>query len=160
TALEALTEGCYYLTVERNRYRFSLKENLNKRFADRRATIPPEQVEEHIRTEVQKVFAAGVGAERVYFPEKTIQVADRPAVTLVVLPPEQSLQDEKVTMQFIETMTREYGTSGRTFKSALIFCVPESPDPLREDARKLLAWEAIEDDELKLDETQIHQLDE
>ena len=40
TALEALTEGCYYLTVERNRYRFSLKENLNKRFADRRATIP------------------------------------------------------------------------------------------------------------------------
>ena len=32
TALEALTEASYYLTVERNRYRFSLKENLNKRF--------------------------------------------------------------------------------------------------------------------------------
>ncbi len=32
TALEALTEGCYYLAVERNRYHFSLKENLNKRF--------------------------------------------------------------------------------------------------------------------------------
>ena len=36
TALEALTEASYYLTVDRNRYRFSLKENLNKRFADRR----------------------------------------------------------------------------------------------------------------------------
>jgi hypothetical protein len=57
-------------------------------------------------------------------------------------------------------MTREYGTSARTFKSALIFSVPESPDALREDARKVLAWEAIEDDDLKLDESQLHQLGE
>ena len=48
TALEALTDSCYYLAVERNRYHFSLKENLNKRFADRRATIQPPEVEEHI----------------------------------------------------------------------------------------------------------------
>jgi len=160
TALEALTESCYYLAVERNRYHFSLKENLNKRFCDRRATIPSAQVEEHIQGEIQKVFSAGVGAERIYFPEKTIQVADRPAVTLVVLAPDQSLQDEKATRPFVETMTREYGTSARTFKSALIFCVPESPDALREDARKVLAWEAIDDDDLKLDESQLHQLGE
>ena len=160
TALESLTEGCYYLTVERNRYHFSLKENLNKRFADRRATIPPPQIEEHIRTEVQKVFAAGAGAERVYYPEKTIQVADRPTVTMVVMAPDQSLQDEKATTQFVETMTREYGNSSRTFKSALIFCVPESSDTLRDDARKVLAWEAIDDDDLKLDESQVHQLEE
>ena len=160
TALEALTEGCYYLAVERNRYHFSLKENLNKRFADRRATIPPAQVEEQIRDEIQKTFSAGSGLERVYFAEKTIQIADRPTVTLVVLSPDQSLQDEKATASFVENMIREYGTSSRTFKSAVIFCVPESPDTLREDARKVLAWEAIEDDDLKLDETQVHQLAE
>jgi hypothetical protein len=160
TALEALTEGCYYLAVERNRYHFSLKENLNKRFADRRATIPPAQVEEQIRDEIQKTFSAGSGLERVYFAEKTIQIADRPTVTLVVLSPDQSLQDEKATASFVENMIREYGTSSRTFKSAVIFCVPESPDALREDARKVLAWEAIEDDDLKLDETQVHQLAE
>jgi hypothetical protein len=34
------------------------------------------------------------------------------------------------------------------------------PDALREDARKVLAWEAIDDDDLKLDETQVHQLAE
>jgi Protein of unknown function (DUF499) len=160
TALEALTESCYYLAVERNRYHFSLKENLNKRFCDRRATIPSAQVEEHIHGEIQKVFSAGVGAERVYFPEKTIQVADRPAVTLVVLAPDQSLQNEKATASFVETMMREYGTSARTFKSALIFCLPESPDALRENARRVLAWEAIEHDELKLDDSQFDQLDE
>ena len=160
TALEALTEGCYYLAVERNRYHFSLKENLNKRFADRRATIPPAQVEEQIREEIQKAFSAGSGLERLYFTEKSIQIADRPVVTLVVLPPEQSLQDEKGTSAFVENMIREYGNSSRTFKSAVIFCVPEAPDTLRDDARKVLAWEAIEDDDLKLDETQVHQLAE
>lgn len=161
TALEALTEGCYYLAVERNRYRFSLKENLNKRFADRRATISPAQVDERVREDIQKVFSAGGGFDApVYFPEKTIQVPDRPSVTLIVLSPEQSLQDEKPTMHLMETITREHGNSARTFKSALIFCVPEALDQICEDARKVLAWEAIEDDDLKLDEAQRDQLEE
>ncbi len=162
TTLEALTEAAYYLTVERNRYRFSLKENLNKRFADRRANIRTEAVHERICEEIQKVFAAGSGVERVFFPDKTTQVPDRPAVTLVVLPPETSLADDKNTSRFVESVTREHGNSARTFKSALIFCVPESPDALGDEARKVLAWEDIDDEagELNLDETQIRQLDE
>ena len=160
TVLEALAENCYYLAVERNRYHFSLKENLNKRFADRRATIQPAEIEEHTRAEIQKLFSAGMGIERIYFPEKTIQIADRPCLTIVVLSPDQCLQDEKATMVYIEKMTREYGTSSRTFKSALVFCVPETAGVLREDARKELAWEAIDDDDLRLDEGQIRQLAE
>ncbi len=162
TALEALTDACYYLTVERNRYRFSLKENLNKRFADRRATIQPAAVEERVREEIQKVFAPSSGVERIFFPERSNQVPDRPAVTLVVLPPEQSLHDEKATAQFVETVTREAGSSNRTFKSALIFCVPDAPDTLCDEARKVLAWEDIDEEaaDLKLDDTQVRQLDE
>ena len=59
-------------------------------------------------------------------------------------------------------MTREYGTSARTFKSALVWCVPDSSSILRDDARKFLAWEAIldEKDELKLDDVQRRQLAE
>lgn len=162
TALEALTDACYYLTVERNRYRFSLKENLNKRFADRRATIQPAAVEERVREEIQKVFGAGGGVERIFFPEKSNQVPDRPAVTLIVLPPEQSLQDEPATARFVDGVLREAGQSGRTFKSALLFCVPDAPDALGDEARKVLAWEDIDDEvpDLKLDDTQIRQLDE
>ena len=82
TVIEALSEACYYLSVERNRYRFGLRENLNKRFADRRATIQPKDLEEQIRTSIQKEFATGVGIERVQFPEKTSEVPDHAAVTL------------------------------------------------------------------------------
>ena len=162
TALEALGQAAYYLTVERNRYRFSLRENLNKRFADRRATIQTAAVEERVREEIQKVFTAGGGAERIFFPEKSNQVPDRAAVVLVVLPPAHSLQDENTTTQFVETVLRESGQSGRTFKSALIFCVPEAPDALSDEARKVLAWEDINEEapDLKLDDTQIRQLDE
>src|SRR5262249_25946229 len=35
TVLEALASSCYYLTSERNRYRFGLSPNLNKLLADR-----------------------------------------------------------------------------------------------------------------------------
>ena len=163
TVLDALSEACYFLTVEKTKYRFSLLPNLNKLLADRRATIQPPKIEERVKTEIQKTFAAMPsnisGIERIYFPERSNQIPDRAILTFVVLSPDQSIQDEKGTRQFINEMTREYGTSARTFKSALIWCVPGNPAILYEEARKLLAWEDIEDelDELHLDETQKHQ---
>ena len=162
TVLETLGTSCYYLSVERNRYRFSLSPNLNKLLADRRASIQPPRIEERVRSEVQKVFAARSGMERVFFPEKSSQVPDRAALTFVILAPDQSMQDEKKTTQLVDSMTREYGTSARTFKSALIWCVPDTASVIREEARKVLAWEDIydEEDELRLDEGQKRQLAE
>jgi predicted AAA+ superfamily ATPase len=162
TVLEALTESCYYLTVERNRYHFSFKENLNKRYADRRANVRIEAIDERVRAEIQKVFAAGTGVERIYYPERSNQVPDRATLALVVLAPEQSMEDEKRTKALVESILRESGTSARTFKSALIFCAAQSAAPLREDARRLLAWNEIHEDlpGMSIDETQRHQLEE
>ena len=162
TVLETLSTNCYFLSVEKNRYRFSFTPNLNKLLADRRATIQEPQIKECVRSEVQKIFSAGAGVERIYFPEKSGQIPDRPALTFVIIAPEQSLQDNGKLTQSIEAMTKEYGTSARTFKSALIWCVPETTTMLRDEARKLLAWEAIDDEAgtLKLDEVQKRQLAE
>jgi hypothetical protein len=158
TALEGLTDACYYLTSERNRYYFSLKENLNKRFADRRASIRPDDIEARVKDEVQKAFPALQGLDRKFFPDKSAQIPDVPIITLVVVAPEHSLQDDQFVSGQIETMTREYGKSARTYKSALIWLVPDSAGPLREAARKLLAWEDIQNEALKLDEAQQKQL--
>src|SRR5262249_13183230 len=59
----------------------------------------------------------------------------------------------------IEAMTREYGQSARTYKSALLWIVPDTAGHLRDEARKLLAWGGIQDEELPLDEAQQKQLD-
>jgi len=162
TALEALTDSCYYLTVERNRYHFSFRENLNKRYADRRANIRADTISERVREEITKVFSGQSPLERVFFPERSNQVPDRAALTLVVLSPEQSLEDESKTKAFVDSIVRESGTSGRAFKSALIFTVPQNPTQTREDARRLLAWEEIQAElpEINVDDAQRSQLGE
>jgi hypothetical protein len=114
-----------------------------------------------VRAEVQKVFATGSGIERTYFPEKSNHVSDRPVLTLYVLAPEHAIQDER-TLPMIEAMTREAGTSGRTYKSALIWSVAENAAGLQEEARKLIAWEDIQSEagDLRLDDSQRRQLEE
>lgn len=158
TVLEELRTNCYFLTSQNNRYRFSLTPNLNKLLSDRRANIKAPRIAERVRTEVQKVFAQQAGVERVYFPERTNQVPDRPAITLVVLAPDQPLRDRE-TLTFVEQVTKECGTSGRTYKSALIWCIPDDATSLDDEARRLLAWEDIDTEESdRLDDTQRHQL--
>jgi len=160
TALEALTDACYYLDVERNQYCFSLKENLNKRFADRRAGVKPDEIEKRVQEEVHKVFPVVEGVERVFSPQKSNQVADRPVITFAIVGPEQSLQDDPDILTKIDAMTRESGTSARTYKSALIWLVPESSATMLSEARKLLAWMDIDDEDLNLDDVQQKHLTE
>ena len=162
TVLEALTDACYYLTVERNHYHFSFKENLNKRYADRRANIKETAINDCVRAEIRKVFSASNGIEPVFFPEKSGQVPDKPLLTLVVLSPEQSTEDDKRTRSLIEETIREHGASARTYKSGLVFVVAQSAGPLCEDARRALAWEEIQKElpGISVDKTQITQLED
>lgn len=161
TVLEALTETSYFLNVEKNRYRYGLTPNLNKLLAERKGGIATAKIEEKVKAEIQKAFPQMAGIERSFFPEKSAQISDRPVVTLAIVAPDQS-RGEPDTERVLDTMTREYGSSARTFKSALIWCVAESADMLRDKARESLAWEDIQDEarELQLDESQTRQLQE
>jgi hypothetical protein len=62
----------------------------------------------------------------------------------------------------VTTATRECGATSRTFKSALIWVIADDSALLRQAARTLLAWQAIDDekDALRLDESQHRQLEE
>ncbi|MCL4466049.1 MAG: DUF499 domain-containing protein [Chloroflexi bacterium] len=161
STLDALTDGCYYLSTERNRFRYSLTPNLNKVLTDRRAAIASPAIEERIKQEVQSVFKAGpAGLSRSYFPDKSSQIPDRPALTLIVMTPDQGLADLG-TRKLIEGLIREHGQAGRTFKSALIFSVAESSHEAQSNARNLLAWEDIQTDNdtlKRLDDSQMRQL--
>ncbi len=159
TVLDSLIDSCYYLTAEKNRYRFTLQENLNKRFADRKANVKAPVIEEIIQDAIQRVFPATEGIERVFFPEKSSQIADKPVITFIIMSPDYAVQDGDDARGIIETMTREHGKSARTYKSALIWIVPESSGLLREEARNLIAWTDIADEKLNLDDAQKRQLE-
>src|SRR5262249_3448421 len=75
--------------------------------------------------------------------------------------PEMSLEDEARTLRTIEQLTREHGSSSRTFKNALVWCVADNGAALHDEARKVLAWQDIEDEyRTSLDDSQQRQLDE
>ena len=136
--------------------------NLNKLLTDRRSGVSTRDIDERVKQVVQEAFKTRPsGLEWSPFPDKSGQVSDRPALTLVVMSPSHGHGDP-ATLKLIDQIVREHGQSGRTFKSALIFAVAENDDALRDEARKLLAWEDIQDDDetvKRLDEGQRRLLD-
>jgi hypothetical protein len=129
-----------------------MRPNLTQVLADRRAAVSGDpRIDEYVRAEIVKQF--GQTAEGVTlrpFPTDSGKIPNQPALTVVVLPPEQSLAEQDATLALVERWTREYGSSARTFKSALVWAVADGPARLRGEAQKLLAWESIEDDEAEL----------
>jgi hypothetical protein len=157
--IQSLLDSCYYLTAVNNKFKYSIHENLIKRFSDRRASIQPPAINELVETEIRKVFDKGNGFEKVMFPERNNQVTDRPVLSLVVMHPSKRNADAE-TKTFLEDIINNYGSSARVYKSGLIFCVAEDGQPIKEEAKKFLAWETIYDEalELKLDEEQRKQV--
>lgn len=157
TVLEELSANTFYLTIEGSKYRFGITANLNKILSDKRAAIDSKEVDARVRQEVMDVFKKGSGIERVYYPDKSNQITDRPVLTLVVGDPSTRLSDQAKT--FISQMIAESGQSARTFKSGLIWAITDAGSTLSSDAKKVLAWEAIEEDAtIKIEESQRGQL--
>ena len=149
--LEGLAGTCYYLNLGHNRYRFGLSPNLNQILVSRRGAVSTKAIDERIRQQTQKLFdkhsvEASKHIDRKYWPARSNDVPSRPMLTLVVLDLNSPASDKKTADQ-IEAIIRDCGASGRTYKSALIFAVPDAGDAVREAARVALAWEDIDDDE-------------
>lgn len=164
TVMEALAPpdgACFYLDVVKNRYWFSMKPNLTQVLSDRKAALTGDpRIKEAVKSVIQEQFGRLDGLNRIFFPEKSGHIPNQPAVTVVILSPEQTLQDKAATLAFVEQLTREYGASSRTYKNALVWAVADSDRAMTDAAQKLLAWETIADeqDELQLSETQKEQL--
>jgi len=147
SVLEGLVGTCFYLNWDRNRYRFGLTPNLNQILVVRRGAVQPKAIEERIKRDTEKLFGEGTkDIDRRYFPKRSNDVPNRPVLTLVVLDVDKPAGAPE-TMRLMESIVRECGTSGRTYKSALIFTAPDSGDAIRDAARSCLAWEDIDDDE-------------
>lgn len=150
TVLEGLAGSCFYLQWERNRYRFGIAPNLNQVLVTRRGAVKDKAIEERIQKRTEELFRknsvdAAKLIEREFFPKRSNDVKELPKITLVVLGLE-NYAEEKSTLALMESIVRDSGTSGRTFKSALIFAVANANENVQEKAREALAWEDVDDD--------------
>lgn len=154
--LDTLQTDCYYLTVESTKYQFSLSPNLNKILADRRASVQHESISARVQAEIKKVFTRVPGVDVRHFPEQSGDIPNTPSLTLAILASDRSKDDP-----IVEKIIRESGTTDRTYKSAVIFAIADSNNVLRDEARKVLAWEDIREQEWdNLNEVQKRQLEE
>lgn len=169
TVLEGLLASCYYLVADRERYRFGLQPNLNQMLVHRRASVRDQDIEARIKQEITELFKAQpqeLERRRLlpdirYFPAKSTDIPDQPKLWMAVLGLD-TPHGDRATEKLVEGIIREHGSSGRTFKSGLLFCVPESSNTATDDARSLLAWEDITDDTestSRLDDAQKRTLD-
>ncbi|MDR2346497.1 MAG: DUF499 domain-containing protein [Planctomycetaceae bacterium] len=158
TSLESLCTAGYYLLADNKKYRFSVKPNLNKLLADRRASVDKSKINERIQSEIKKVLFPyeGVKVKLVFFPEKSIDIYDEPVLTFVILPPDQNREDWETVERRIDKWTRERGDGVRRFRNALVWVVAESDSHIQDNARDLLAWETIRTEfkELRLEENE------
>jgi hypothetical protein len=162
TVLEGLAGSCFYLQWERNRYRFGLSPNLNQVLVSRRGSVEGPAIEERIRKRTEDLFRKNSSdtckfVEREFFPKRSNDVREVPRITLVVLSTEY-LAEERGTRDLMESIVRDSGLSGRTFKSALIFAAADPNESIHEKTREVLAWEDIEDDDetkKRIDEAQL-----
>jgi len=147
TVLEGLVGTCYYLNWDRNRYRFGLRPNLNQILVTRRGAISPKAIEARVGKTTDDLFREGPKfLDRRFFPERSNDLPDRPQLTLAVMGLDK-LAGEAGTKSLIESFVKECGSSGRTFKSSLLFAVPDSATAITNAARDVLAWEDINDDD-------------
>jgi len=156
--LEGLASSCFYLNWERNRYRFGLAPNLNQILVTRRGAVEDKRIEERIKKETETLFQVGSKElDRRFWPKRSNDVPNRPVLTVVVLG-QDTPAEAKTTLQMMEAIVRDCGSSGRTYKSALIFAPPDATTNVREAARNALAWEDIDDDEetkKRIDQSQL-----
>lgn len=151
TVLEALANSCFYLQWERNRYRFGLSPNLNQVLVTRRGGVQDKAIADRIREQTEKLFRknatdASKLIEREFFPKRSNDVKEVPKITLVAMGLEHPAQD-RVTLDLMNSIVKDSGTSGRTFKSALIIAAPDPAENVYDKAREVLAWEDVDDDE-------------
>lgn len=164
--LESLAGTCFYLNWERNRYRFGLSPNLNQILVSRRGGVDEKRIGERIRQQTETLLRkhsvdASKQIERVFWPARSNDVPNRPVLTLVVLGLD-APATTKGALDLMESITRDCGASGRTYKSALFFAAPDAAESVREAARNVLAWEDIDDDDdtkKRIDESQLRLLE-
>jgi hypothetical protein len=162
TALEALSSACFYLVLDRNKYRFGLRPNLNQMLGVSRGTVRQKDIDDRLKQEIVELFKDGAkGVDRRLFPQRSNDVPDRAQLSLVVFALD-AFAAEPATVRLIDEILRSAGNAGRTYKSGLLFAVADSSVAAADTARNVLAWEDIDEDEdakSRLDESQLSTLD-
>jgi len=149
-ALHRLEDVLWYLHVDKGIYVFSSQPNLNRILVEREETIQPEDVQEEIRHQVNRI--AGQEIQTVLWPKTSQDIRDTRRLKLAVLSPKyaytgHSRRDQEVE-SFVQVCLTQCGENFRTFLNTLLILVPDSGGlfSLQYQIKRMLALQSIRDD--------------
>jgi predicted AAA+ superfamily ATPase len=166
-ALNRLGAQAPYLYVDRDRYWFDRRQNVNRTASEEAARLltgDKHEVRDEIVERLKKERGDGDFRRVHVAPPTTGDVADDPMARLVVLGPEQphiAKAEQSPALDGARTLLDQRGNSPRQYRNMLVFaaCDQRSLEGLEEAAADFLAWSSICDrvDELNLDAHQTTQ---
>ena len=125
-ALSDLKEELLYLHYVGKRYRFETKANLNKLVADEQNKQTSEEVNNQIRSQLEKNLQSGKGKVVVWATDSS-RIADRlPQFQVVYLEPSWAEKSPEAIASEIMHWLEYRGNDKREYKNALAFVVPSS----------------------------------
>jgi hypothetical protein len=141
-AVQALASRCYFLRpIGTSGWRFGYAPTLRKVHAERKTALDPADIERNLNEIIKQVFLHKKECDVQPFPRNSNDVADRPVLTLIILPP--GLEWNAAVEEQLRDWTTNCGQTLRQYPGALLWLVPESEFGLRDAVADWLAWRSV-----------------
>lgn len=167
-ALNTLQASLAYLYTNPSgdRFWYDTRPTLRKTVEDRATQIPSTDVEFEIERRLRTLRKEAPFAGIHICPGSSLDVTDDQAVRLVIMRPEDEYKSSNTRSKAIvsvENILNNRGNAPRIYRNMLAFIAPDQElmGPLKQEARRFLAWKSIKEDseDLNLDAAQNRETD-
>lgn len=147
-ALNEMRDRLYYFYSDESRYYFHTEENLNKVAIDRANELSPQEINEHIISEIDNAVITQ-RSRVIVCPTDLDAIPDSSDLRLIILPPDKllpsrSAESDEATSAALYILTKQ-GNRERTHRNTLLFLAAKTDAirDLRDPVAKYLAWRSI-----------------
>jgi len=136
-------KGFYLRRAGKDGFRFGFQATLKKVMGDRRASLDEEEVERWLRKMTKEEWEKKSIVPLFWFPDDGLEVNDQPKLTIVVMDPEKSLDDETKKVLHNWTMKR---VDARLYPAAIVWALRKPGKDLVDKLETYLAWKRVADE--------------
>jgi len=108
----------------------------------RRASLDEEEIKKATRKLVEEEFRRSATVPIVFFPEESVDIEDRPRLTIVVMDPDMEWGDVELKKKVVDWI-KIRGGSPRLYPASLIWCLKKPGRELRNKVEWWLAWRQV-----------------
>jgi hypothetical protein len=140
-----LERNCFYLRqIGKDGFRFGFQPTLKKVVGDRRASLDEGDIRRALKKLVKEEWEHNAAIPPLCFPEDETAILDKPKLTIVVVDPEKSLDDE--LRQVLKSWTETRDGSRRLYPASIVWAARKQGKELTDKVESFLAWKRVHEE--------------